>query len=576
MDAELREWIDRRFALPGGGRSKVTTLRDAIANNVKAGDTVHLGCTHTRGSAANWELLRQFIGTDPGFTLCAVAASSPFSPLVHAGLAKKVITSWAGDSYWTPGPNGAYQRAWNAGIPFEQWSIMTFAQRMSAGARGVSHATTRSLVGSAMEHNDGVRVLDDKQTALIPALVPDVSIFHAPAADEAGNVLFSPPLMENLHGALAARRGAIVTVDRFVDAGFIRAHSHMTRLPSSAVAAVVEAPFGAHPGGLLPAGIDGVQGYAEDYEFWVDIRNAAKDPGAFDAWIKEWIIEADSHDKYLARLGSERLSELQRRLTPEWAREDLEQGVAEIDFAEEPNAIEWAIVAAARELGARIKTNNYTTMLAGAGMANLAAWIAAYDLAEAGTHVDLVAEMGLVGYWPRPMEPILFNQRNFPTCTMLTDIEHTLGVLIGGGTARAIGALGAAQVDKHGNINSTEVPGKLLLMGSGGANDVITGASETLVIAAQSPERFIERVDYVTGPGARVQTLVSTLGVYRKDQGELILTGVFGAPEECAREAKQRCGWDLRVARALERTDPPRPDELRMLRLFDPKGWFRR
>lgn len=567
----MRQWIERRFALPRVARSKVVPVRDAVASNVRPGDTIHLGITHSRGSTAFWELIRQFHDTDPGFTLCNVAASSPISPLIHAGLARTLVTSWAGDSYWTPGPNGAYQRFWSNGGTIEQWSILTYTQRLAAAARGVSFATTRSLRGSDMERNAGVRRLDD-DTLLIPALVPDVSIFHAPAADEAGNVLFSPPMMEDVHGALAARRGVIVTVDRIVEPEFVRAHAHLCKIPASAVLAVVEAPFGAHPGGLLPSGIEGVIGYAEDYEFWVDIRAAAKDPGTFDAWIKEWVLEPQTHEEYIARLGSSRLEHLQARLTPAWAQRDLEAGIAQIDFDEAPNAIEWAIVAASRELQQRITSNGYRTMLAGAGMANLAAWVAAYDLAEHGAHVDLVAEMGLVGYWPRPMEPILFNQRNFPTCTMLAGIDQTLGVLIGGASARSIGALGAAQVDRHGNINSTEIPGRMLLMGSGGANDVITNANETLVIAAQSTERFRDRVEYVTGPGDRVQTLVSTLGVFRKDQGELVLTSAFGDPNE----AVQRCGWPLKVARQLETVEPPTRAEVRTLRLFDPQGWFRR
>ncbi|MFN2614030.1 MAG: CoA-transferase [Actinomycetota bacterium] len=572
MDKGLRDWAERRFAVPEARGSKVASLADAVRAHVQPGDAIHLGLTHARGSAAFWELIRAFYGSDPRFTLLAVAASSPISPLIHAGLAAKLVTSWAGDSYWTPGPNGVYARAWSAGFPIEQWSILTYVQRLAAGARGLSKATTRSLVGSSMEANEGVSLLDGA-TALIPPLVPDVSIFHAPAADERGNVLFSPPLFEDVHGALAARRGVIVTVDRLVDEAFVRAHAHMTRLPASAVSAVVEAPFGAHPGGLLPTGIEGVAAYGEDYEFWVDIRSAAKDPALMDAWIKEWVLEPRTHEAYVERLGRARLDGLERRSDPsKW----LDELTVPADLDDEPNAIEWAIVAAARALRESIGANGYRTMLAGAGMANLAAWLAAYDLAEAGTLVDIVAEMGLVGYWPRPGEPILFNQRNFPTCTMLTDIDHTLGVLIGGARARSIGSLGAAQVDRAGNINSTEIPGALLLMGSGGANDVITNATESLVICAQSPDRFVERVPYVTGPGARVQTVVSTLGVYRKDGDELVLTAVFDADlDAAARECVARCGWDLRVARSLERVDAPSREEIRTLRLMDPKGWFR-
>ncbi|MCA1830498.1 MAG: glutaconate CoA-transferase, partial [Actinobacteria bacterium] len=391
------------------------------------------------------------------------------------------------------------------------------------------------------DNAEHVRRLDDG-TLAIAGLVPDVSIFHAPAADAQGNVLVAPPLMENLSGALAARRGTIVTVDRVVDADTVREHADLTRIPASAVRAVVEAPLGGHPGGLRPGGIPGVVGYGEDYEFWVDIRKAARDPAAMDAWIKEWVLGCETHERYVERLGAERVDLLRRRAEPQSWRDELDAVLPSVDLDAPPNAIETAIVAAARAVKDRVRDVGATAMLAGAGMANLAAWLAAYDLAAEGTHVDLVAEMGLVGYWPRPGEPILFNQRNFPTCTMLADIDTTLAVIIGGGRARSIGSLGAAQVDKHGNVNSTMIPGKTLLMGSGGANDVATCATESVVVVAQDPSRMLDRVPYVTAPGDRVTRLVSTLGTYTKDQGEFVLTGVFDADTTAAaKECKERC-----------------------------------
>jgi acyl CoA:acetate/3-ketoacid CoA transferase beta subunit len=171
---------------------------------------------------------------------------------------------------------------------------------------------------------------------------------------------------------------------------------------------------------------------------------------------------------------------------------------------------------------------------------------------------------------------MLFNQRNFPTCTMLADIDTTLAIIVGGANARSIGSLGAAQVDKHGNINSTLIPGETLLMGSGGANDVATCATESVVVVAQDKARFLEKVPYVTGPGERVTRLVSTLGVYEKDQGEFVLTGVFDSNlVKAARECTQRCGWDLRVARDVRAIEGPTTEEVRTLRVMDPKGWFR-
>ena len=171
---------------------------------------------------------------------------------------------------------------------------------------------------------------------------------------------------------------------------------------------------------------------------------------------------------------------------------------------------------------------------------------------------------------------MLFNQRNFPTCTMLADIDFTMSILVAGTRARAIGALGAPQLDRHGNINSTMIPGMRLLMGSGGANDVATCAGETVIVAAQTKDRFLETVPYVTAPGDRVQVVVSQLGVYEKDGDELVLAAVFEDDIDAAvREAREQCGWELRVARKVGREEPPTRQELLTLRLMDPRGWFR-
>ena len=235
------------------------------------------------------------------------------------------------------------------------------------------------------------------------------------------------------------------------------------------------------------------------------------------------------------------------------------------------------MVVGARTIADRIRSEGYSVVLAGAGMANLAAWAATFALADEDVSVDLAAEMGLVGYWPRPGEPILFNQRNFPTCTMLVDIDWTLSVLVGGHASRSIGALGAAQVDRRGNINSTVIPGERLLMGSGGANDVATCAGETVVIALQSRDRFVDSVPYVTAPGERIRRVVSQLGVFVKEEDELVLSAVTGDDVDTAvRDARERCGWDLRVARNVERIQPPSRTELLTIRLMDPHGWFRR
>jgi acyl CoA:acetate/3-ketoacid CoA transferase beta subunit len=241
-------------------------------------------------------------------------------------------------------------------------------------------------------------------------------------------------------------------------------------------------------------------------------------------------------------------------------------------------APEWMVVAAARMLQEKVRAQGYKTFLAGVGNSNLAAWLAGYELKQSGVDVEIMAETGMVGYLPRPAEPFVFSFRNFPTCKMLTDILHVMGIFMGGRHNACLGSLAAGQIDKYGNINSTIIPGKTYVTGSGGANDITSSAREVVVSLLQSPQRFVDKVPYITAPGRTVRTVVSDLGVYEKEHedGVLRLTGVFGnRPEAQAVEAaRAACGWDLAVAPRLRRFEPPTADELGLIRLFDPRRYF--
>src|SRR5207245_4108906 len=135
------------------------------------------------------------------------------------------------------------------------------------------------------------------------------------------------PVWWSVGAACAAGRGCAVTVAKLVDQSSVRAPAHMTRIPASAVRAVVEAPFGAHPGGLLPVGLDGITAYGEDYEFWADIKKASREPGAMDTWIRKWVLETGTHESYLKKLGAERVNRLRRRSDPDGYRAELEESL---------------------------------------------------------------------------------------------------------------------------------------------------------------------------------------------------------------------------------------------------------
>jgi acyl CoA:acetate/3-ketoacid CoA transferase beta subunit/acyl CoA:acetate/3-ketoacid CoA transferase alpha subunit len=489
----------------------------------------------------------------------------------RGGLVRKVITGYSGDTFrnFTPNPwfAGAYERG---EVEVEHWSFLAFSQRLEAAARGLPAIVTRSIEGSSMDANDAFAVVDTPfgRAGLLAPLVPDVAIVHAPVADRAGNVALHAPLLEGVWGALAARRGAIVTVERVVDD--LRPWSHLVRLPAHRVLAVVEAPLGAHPGGCYTGDLP-VDGYGEDYEFWVDARAATRGDD-YDAWIQHWVLDVTTQEEWVARLGRERVDALRAKADPDSWRADQER--LPVDADAPANAWERAAVWGARYLADRVVALEANAVLAGAGVANLAAWLGVQLARERGADVQLTAEIGLWGYDATPADPFVLNHRNFPTATMLSDAQTVLGALVGGVGTTTIGCLGGAQVDRFGNINSTWIPPRPFLVGSGGGNDVASTAAENVVVATLTTQRTPPECGYVTSPGRAVRALVTDKGILEKDGDELVLTAV--APGVTVDDVRASCGWELRTAGEISELTLPAREEIVALRRWDPQGWFLR
>lgn len=150
-----------------------------------------------------------------------------------------------------------------------------------------------------------------------------------------------------------------------------------------------------------------------------------------------------------------------------------------------------------------------------------------------------------------------------------------------------VGFLGAAQIDKFGNINTTIVGDdyahpKVRLPGAGGAPEIAANCGEVIVVLRQSPRAFVEKVDFVTSvghgdgsPGYREKlglrgrgptTIVTDLGILEADPDtrEFRLTALHeGVSLEQARAAT---GWDLQAADELRTLPPPTAAELDTLR----------
>ncbi|HWD07181.1 MAG TPA: CoA-transferase subunit beta [Amycolatopsis sp.] len=155
-----------------------------------------------------------------------------------------------------------------------------------------------------------------------------------------------------------------------------------------------------------------------------------------------------------------------------------------------------------------------------------------------------------------------------------------------------VGFLGAAQLDKFGNINTTVIgtdyhDPKVRLPGAGGAPEIAASCKEVFIVLRQSPRSFVDKVDFVTsfghgtGKGDREKlglrgagpTLVITdLGIMRPDPetSELTLTELHPGVE--AEQVVAATGWKLKVAADLPTTPAPTEKELSLLRELKKAG----
>jgi len=586
---EIRAFLDQRFRLPVvQGEDKVCSLEDAVRRHVKKGMSISFA---GRGGALVNQVIREFWGKNPEFTIINTGISATALALIQGRLAKRIITSYIGDVYPSPGPNPVAQKAYLSGeVQFENWTMLTIPERLLAGAMGWSVIPTRSIVGSSMrEENKGsFAVVDDpfvpgQRIGLMTALRPDIALVHSAAADRCGNTIITYPLGVDVFGAWGAKQGVIVSAERIVSTEYIRNHSHLVRIPSYMVKAVCEVPFGAHPAGMPNCGLPDFEHYFEDYDFLTDVREASRDARKFTEWIKYWILDSRDYSEYLAKLGRDRLLYLKGKAHSDSWKDEIMADLRNLGLKKEANSLEKLVLAAAQVIRDKFVAGGYKTILAGVGLSHLACWVATYKLKEKGYDVDLMAEIGMYGHLPRASDPFIFSYHNMHTCKILTNVETVLGVFVGGSANQCLGVLGGGQIDRYGNVNSTKIPGLAYLVGSGGANDIANGARETVVVINAGKQRLVEKVPYITFSGKKVTTLVTEVGVFEKLGGEetfTLTTYIPAKPKQTAEEAvaqiREKVGWQLKVSSKLKQAQPAAEEDLTLLRLFDPKGFFTR
>lgn len=273
--------------------NKVMTMKEAISQNVKSGNTVFFGgAQHGVPTSAMHEIVRQKIDH-----LSVVCVLTTVGILIGEGLVDKMITGYVAQNV-----DASYTlqkaKAMNKLPIFEESSHFGISLALLAGQMGIPFMPCRVLAGSdMMKYNENIKTLTcpftGGQLGAIKAVVPDVGILHVQRADAEGNAQKWGSLGVDEEGINASRRVVVIT-EKVVDSEVIRKDPNRTIVPNFRVNAVVEQPFGAHPSHLAGC-YDGDQtfmrvllGGEESYEdFMKNYVHGVKDFNGFIEKMKE-------------------------------------------------------------------------------------------------------------------------------------------------------------------------------------------------------------------------------------------------------------------------------------------------
>lgn len=244
--------------------------------------------------------------------------------------------------------------------------------------------------------------------------------------------------------------------------------------------------------------------------------------------------------------------------------------------AGEWTADEMMSIAAARAL------QNGTRCFVGIGLPSTAANVARRTHAP---DLVLIYESGTLGSKPDVLPSSIGDGVLAETADAVISVPEVFNYWLQPGRID-VGFLGAAQLDRFGNINTTVIGDdyadpKVRLPGAGGAPEIAASCGEVFVVVRQSTRSFVEQVDFVTSvghgsgkgdrqrwglPGAGPTLVITDLGILRPDPdtAELVLTQLHPGVE--VDDVRAATGWDLKVAPDVGRTAAPTPEELSTLR----------
>jgi len=196
----------------------------------------------------------------------------------------------------------------------------------------------------------------------------------------------------------------------------------------------------------------------------------------------------------------------------------------------------------------------------------------------------LIYESGGIGTQPRVLPLSIGDGELAETATAVVSLPEIFSYWLQAGRID-LGFLGAAQIDRFGNLNTTVIGGyakpKTRLPGAGGAPEIALHAKQIFVVLKQSPRSFVAKLDFctsagfLTGHGERArraiagagpQVVITDLGVFKPAADSQELTLVARYENVTVDKVRAATGWPLAIADNIDVVATPTADELRVLR----------
>ncbi|MFX0114361.1 MAG: CoA-transferase [Candidatus Hodarchaeota archaeon] len=577
---ENREWILRNKSRALA--DKTMELKEAIRKFVPKESVLALGGFGAirTSLAAVYEIIRQGIAD---LTLLGKTAAHDLDVLIGGGVVSKVEAAYS-FAHEMRGLSPAGRRAVETGEVevVAEISNAGFQWRFLGGMMGVPFVPTRTMLGTETLQKSSAKVVEDpftrKPICLVPSVNPDVAIIHVPRCDRFGNCQIDGAVIEDFELARAARR-LIITTETLIDNETIRSAPEKTLIPFFLVDAVVEVKYGAHPAQMPYL-------YYFDEEHIGEWLKKAKTEEGLKDYLDRYIYGVNDFSEYLLLIGGEEqmkylyeVEHYRKSLKAPWLDKKHVHGKSKIEGF---TSAQIMTVAAAKVL------EDNSTVFVGTGLPMIAAMFAQRTHAP---NLVLIFEAGSIGPQIRLLPISVGESRTYYRALATSSMHDTMSLSQAGWLD--YGFLGAAQIDKYGNINTTFIGDSwkrpiVRLPGSGGANDVGSFCRKTIIIMKQTKERFVAELDFMTTPGylgglnqreaaglpknTGPIKVISQLGVYDFDgkTKEMRLEAIH--PGVSVEDIKKNSSFEIITPSIIRKTLLPTPEEIALLQELDPTG----